>query len=161
MPLSDLLRRLQGVPLGEPINWPQIREEIHDEYDRTTTAEERVILLELFKATMDLVERQSVSAMVDAETLDQFRNAREADYRLFILKESLVGENVSVDLLDAVTRREVAAGRMAMDHSLRQLAEEGMASPHLSPDELRAMDAQKRAPTVSRWRRAFSWLRGA
>src|SRR5260221_1018087 len=115
MPTSDLLRRLQENPPGSPLDWRKVREEIHDEHERAVTSDERATLLQIFGLVMDLVERQ---AALNAEDLKQFRNAREADYRLLIVKEALVGENVCTETLDVITPREDAAGRMTADHEL-------------------------------------------
>jgi hypothetical protein len=43
---------------------------------------------------------------------------------------------VSVELLKAVTDREIAAGRMTEDHSLRRLALTTFAAPHLTHAQL-------------------------
>jgi len=44
-------------------------------------------------------------------------------------------------MLMAVTNREIAAGRMTQDHSLRKIAVDGAAVPHLSHAELLAKHA--------------------
>lgn len=132
MSASDLLQRLQAAPPGAALDWRKIREEIHDEHERATTTEERVILLGIFKAVMDLIERSDL----DHEDLEKFREARLTDYRLLIVKEALIGENVCTETLDTVTQREISAGRMSPDDSLRETAVVGMAAPHLSRVEL-------------------------
>jgi hypothetical protein len=132
MSANDLLQRLKTMPSSAPLEWTKIREEIHDEHERAETMEERVILLEIFKAVMDQVERAGLTT----DDLTTFRAARLKDYRLLIVRECMIGENVSTETLDAVTQREVAADRMAPDDELRQLAVKGMAAPHLSPAEL-------------------------
>jgi hypothetical protein len=48
-------------------------------------------------------------------------------------------------MLMAVTNREIAAGRMTEDHSLRKIAVEGAAAPNFSHAELVAMHAKKKA----------------
>jgi hypothetical protein len=139
MSANDLLERLKAIPSDTPLDIKKIRDEIHQECERATTAEERVSLLQIFNAVMDRVERGGLSP----EDLEKFKAARLADYRLLLVKESLIGENVSPDLLYQATEREVAAGRMAPDDGLRQTAIEGMGTAHPSPAELLAM-AEKR-----------------
>jgi len=46
------------------------------------------------------------------------------------------GGDVSVEMLVAVTGREIAAKRMAEDHELRRMALAGAAAPHLSHAQL-------------------------
>jgi hypothetical protein len=143
MAVEALLQRLQATPPGETLDWRALREEIHDEFERARSDEERSALLAVFKAVMDLVER---SGEIPPEKLDLFRETRSKDYNLLIVRECLVGENVSVEKLDAVTQREVAAGRMAGDHALRTQAEVGMLAPHLSHAELIAMASGTQPP---------------
>ena len=92
------------------------------------------MLLAIFKIVMDEVERH-----LGDENLEQFRRERAKDYNVLIVRESLIGENVSVDKLAAVTDREVGAGRMPPDHELRKLAVRGIGAAHLSPTELKAL----------------------
>lgn len=137
MSAQELIERVQKLSeASSPLDWRSIREQIHDEFDHAKTTTERIQLLALFTAVMNLVERNIGD---DAETLTKFRNVRLGDYRLLITKECLVGENVCADTLYAVTAREIAAGRMAPDDSLRVLAEQQMSQPHPSRDELAAM----------------------
>jgi hypothetical protein len=81
--------------------------------------------------------------------LANLQQARAQDYKIFILKEStvgldtpVVGGDVSVDMLMAVTNREIAAGRMTEHQSMRKIAVEGAAAPHLSHAELLAKHAK-------------------
>jgi hypothetical protein len=59
------------------------------------------------------------------------------------------GGNVSVDMLMAVTNREIAAGRMTEDHSIRKHAVEFAAKPHMSHAELVERAAQIKAAVHS------------
>jgi hypothetical protein len=160
--MSDLLQRLSENPVDALSNWPQIREEIHKEHERATTTALRVTLLAMHKAILDMAERT-----VAPGDMDRFKVARLQDYRLLIIREALIGENVCAETLNAVTEREVAAGRMAPDNDLRETALRGIAAPHLSRAELLEMDAKQRAAPmvsdskpVSGWRRALAWIRG-
>ena len=154
MSAIDLLERLRLMPIGAPMEFKKIRDEIHEEHERATTTEERVILLKIFTAVMDQVERSGLSP----NDLEQLRAARLADYRLLLIRESLISENVSPDILNEVTEREIAAGRMAPDDDLRRTAVEGKAAFHPSPAELSAM-AEDRRSSVSVWQRALNWMR--
>lgn len=161
--MSDVLQRLRSLPLGAPLDWRKIREEIHNEHERATTTNQRVTLLGIYQTVMDTVER---SGGIAREDLGDFKDARLKDYRLLIVREALVGENVCAETLNAITEREVAAGRMAPYDTLRRTATLGMAAPHLSRAELIALDAEQRsyiatppAPPKSGWRSALAWLR--
>jgi hypothetical protein len=118
----------------------RVRNKIHEEFDAAKTSEERGALLALFKATFDITE--SHLAKNSPEKLAEFQKARAQDYNLFLVKECTVGldspggGDVSVEMLRAATDREVAAGRMTEDHTLRKLAVEGCVAPHLTHAQL-------------------------
>jgi hypothetical protein len=125
-----------------------IREKIQREFDAAQTSEQRATVLALFKAAMDQVERH-LTGQGHAELLANLQKARAQDYKIFTLREStvgldtpVVGGDVSVDMLMAVTNREIAAGRMTEDHSMRKIAVEGAAAPHLSHVQLLAKHAK-------------------
>ena len=141
MSVNELVARAQAMAAGGDVEWRQMREDIHDELDKKPTVDDRVTLLKLFTAIMDLVERNVEAA--DPSKLQDLRNAREADYRLMIVKEAMIGENVCADILLEVTDREVAAGRMTPDHTLRKLAEDATSAPHPTREELAAIAAEK------------------
>ena len=153
MSIDDLVERLKSTPLGAELDVMKIREEIHENYKHATTARERNFLLDILNAVMDVFER-NISSPDDLET---FRKTRQQDYRLLLITEAVIGEHISPELIDAVTRREVAAGRMAPDDDFRQLAAAGgmlLASP--SHAEPAAIDAKKDARPR---RRGLAWLR--
>jgi hypothetical protein len=141
------------MPIGAPMEFKKIRDEIHEEHQRATTTEERVILLRIFTDVMDKVERRGLSLM----SWNNYAH-RLQDYRLLLIRESLIGENVNPDILFEVTEREIAAGRMAPDDDLRQTAVEGKAAFDPSPADLLAM-AEDRRSSVSGWQRALNWMR--
>jgi hypothetical protein len=162
MTIGDLVMRIHNWPEDQPFPWIEMREELHDEHIKATSETQRSAILELFRIVMDGVEK----SLPPGEKLDNFREARRKDYNLFIVRECLIGEHVSTDLLDFVTKREVAAGRMQADHELRVAAEQGMAAPHHSPAELKAQHeaktvAQSPAPAerVSRFDPSLGLLR--
>ena len=140
MPMSTVFERIQtAVDAGEHLDWCQLREEIHDAHEKATTSAERERLLAAFSALMDRVERIDIAP----ENLAVFRETRLEDYHLLVVRECVVGETVCTETLDAVTLREVAAGRMAPDDELRVTAVDGMADSHYSRPELEAMAAAK------------------
>ena len=103
---------------------------------------------------MDIAE-----TTVAPEDLKTFQGARLKHYKTFIVQEALVGENVCVETLNAITQREIAAGRMTPDEELRKTAEMGMAAPHLSRAELMAMAAKQHAKPASAWQHVLAWIR--
>lgn len=104
-----------------PVDWRDIRDNIHNEFKQASTSEERVFLLEAHKILNDLLERN----LHEPEKIKMFQGARLQDYHLLIVQECLVGTNVSPTALDAVTQREVAAGRMTLDDELLTLGKIG------------------------------------
>jgi hypothetical protein len=133
----------------------EVRDRIDKEFKVAPTSEQRGTLLALFTAFMDAMER-GLAAHGDQKLLEDFKGARAQDYKIFIVQECtvgldtpVVGGDVSVDMLMAVTNREIAAGRMTEDHSMRKIALEGAAHPHLSHAELVAKHAKLKAETTS------------
>ena len=154
-----LLQQLIDAP-GAPVsNWHEIANEINKEFDHATPAQ-RIALLKLLHSTMDIVSHH-----VAPEDMEKFNEARQKQHRILVVQESVIGKNVCVEVLDAVTQREVAAGRMAPNDELRKLAITGMAAPHPSRAECEAVAAQDQitgAPKESgSLRRAMKWLRGS
>lgn len=156
MNASELIARLQADSVaGKPFDFRAVREEIHAASKSTTDAAERVVLLQVFHAVMDLVER---SGNVEPENLDAFRDTRAKDYRLLLMREVLIGENASAELLNAVTQREVQAGRMSEDDELRQLAVKALLEPYQSVQELLSIEQERVAAAAKPkgWRRWFA-----
>lgn len=159
--MSKRLQELTERPSGAIVNFQEIREEISKEFGNAKSGEYRAALLAMLKSTLDIVE-----ATIAPEKLEEFKQIRMKEYKTYIVQEALVGENVCVETLDEVTRREIAAGRMDPSDKLRELAINGMAAPHQSRTELLAIEATKRTagtsadtPPVSGWRRALGWIR--
>ncbi|MDB6105526.1 MAG: hypothetical protein JWO52_5525, partial [Gammaproteobacteria bacterium] len=98
-----------------------IRKRILDEFDAANSSDDRGRVLAVFKAVMDLTERNLI-AQNEGELLESFRKAREQDYKICIVQECTVGlkspggGDVSVERMMAVTNREIAAGRMSEQH---------------------------------------------
>lgn len=114
---------------------------VKSEFDAAASSEQRGQILAIFNKTVDQAER-NLAAREQGEPLEKLKTARAHYYRQFIVKECTVGldspggGDVSVERLMAVTNREIAAGRMTEDHTLRRMAVEGAAAPHLSHAEL-------------------------
>jgi hypothetical protein len=120
MSTESLLKRLSSVPCGSELDFLKIRDEIFENYERATTTHERNALLDIRNAIMDNFERS-----ISSDDLEAFKKVRQQEYRLLLITEAVSGEYISPKAIDAVTRREVAAGRMAPDDEFRQLAAAG------------------------------------
>jgi hypothetical protein len=99
-------------------NWRSVRERVHDRFDQAKSEPERVELLALYCATMNLAEK----AIAPAD-LEKFREIRGHGYSLLVVKECLQGDVLSKPKAESVMARELAAGRMASDHVLRNPGE--------------------------------------
>jgi hypothetical protein len=130
---------LTETPAQMLANWREIREEIFKEFRAAQSDDQKETLLGIFKATMDLVE----GTLVTPDQIPAFKEARANDYQAILTEEASVGGIVCVETLDRVTRREIAAGRMPPDSSLRQLAEKGLAAPHPTRAELLEQERRK------------------
>jgi len=119
MSVSDLIERLQALPIGVPMDLPKIRTEIHAGFKRARTTAEREALLTIFKAVMDAAERQ-----IKAQDLEEFNKLRR---NLLLIQEAVMPDgNVDPQKLEDITRREVEAGRMASDDDFRKFAMAGV-----------------------------------
>lgn len=83
------LQRLQSLASAHDalLDWTAVREDIHAAYEQTTGTDQRVALLAMHKAIMDLVELAGGIAPGDME---RFREARRQDFRLLVVREALV-----------------------------------------------------------------------
>ena len=152
MSIESLINEL-NAPEGFDI--VEARKKILREFDTATTSDQRAEVLAIFKATMDLAERNLADRGDQAQLLAGLQKARAYDYKVFIVQECtvgldtpVVGGDISVDMLMAVTNREIAAGRMTEDHSLRKIAVNGAAAPHMSHAELLARHAKLKADAL-------------
>jgi hypothetical protein len=137
MSSQDLYDRLPEDSVKILLGWREIRAKVHEEFDRATE-KERCALLQLFTATMNIAE-----ATIEPAELESFRKTRKQDYDRLIVKESLVGESICSETAYAVTRREIAAGRMSPDDDLARTAAAVIAAPHLSRAELIAIETKR------------------
>jgi hypothetical protein len=133
MSASDLLQELQAIPADQPPDWPAISQRITAEFAQAATSEERGNVLAIRAAAMDQVMRQ---LQLSGDHLEKFIDACELEYKRLIVQETLVDSRVSIDLMLAVTDREIAAGRMSEDYALRELAKEESAAAH--PEQVRS-----------------------
>lgn len=144
MSIESLISELASA---KSIDIVDVRAKVGREFDAATTSDQRGRVLAIFKATMDQVERYLISRGDQGELLENIRNARTQDYNIFILQECTVGldspggGDVSVEMLVAVTDREIADGRMTEEHSMRKIAVQGAAAPYLSHADLVAKHA--------------------
>jgi hypothetical protein len=130
---ARLARETEAGGRLDPKKW---REEITLAHELATTEAERVLCLQLFKAVADAVERQ-----LGPEALPDWRKVRSQYYNLLLIKEAMIGRtdgNIRPDKLAAITRREVAAGRMSPDDEMHTLAVAGDTILPLPPVSARA-----------------------
>ena len=88
------LQQLLDAPGAPAVNWREIAGEIGVEWGKAATTDQRVALLTVFKATMDIAE-----TVIASGSLDAFRDARHRHYKTFVLQECMVGTNVCVETL--------------------------------------------------------------
>jgi hypothetical protein len=144
MSIESLLKELQSATSEAIV---EIRRRIIEEFGAAKTSDDRARLLAIYTETMDRVERGLAGGRHN-ELLANFKEARAYDYKSLIAQECLVGGDspgggdISVEMLKAVTDREIAAGRMTEDHSARQLALTASTAPHFTHAELLAKHAK-------------------
>ncbi len=98
-------------------DWRAFRNEIAALHAAATTEEEYVTLLE---AHRNLVAVGKYA--YDEETYAKLLPIAEAEYKMFLNKESTEGGIVNPVLLERVTRREVEVGRLDPNDDFRKLA---------------------------------------
>jgi hypothetical protein len=103
-------------------DWRTFRDEIAALHAEATTEQEYVTLLEAHRNLVAVGK-----AAYDAETYAKLLPIAEAEYRMFLNKESMEGGVVNPVLLERVTRREVEAGRLGPEGEFRKLAVAGAA----------------------------------
>ncbi|CAG9169733.1 hypothetical protein [Cupriavidus pinatubonensis] len=101
-------------------DWHAFRKEIADLHERATTEEEHVALLEAHRVLVAVGKE-----CLDEASYTKLLQVANAEYRLFLNKEATEDGLVNPVLLDRITRREVAAGRLAPNDNLRTLAAAG------------------------------------
>jgi hypothetical protein len=116
--MNEQLQQLLATARAAPaVDWLALRDRLFEEHGRATTSADKSDCIAAWKSLMDAIESQASSA--DLATL---KEARRKDYNMFVVNEALVDGQVEPAKLGEVTLREVAAGRMAVNHRLRILA---------------------------------------
>ncbi|MGB8694468.1 MAG: hypothetical protein WCD08_13265 [Steroidobacteraceae bacterium] len=148
---NDLIGQAPENPVDAAANWRQIRVRIHDEFEQASSSERRAALLALNQSLMNMAEKA-----INPKELENFREIRGHSYSLLIVKECLVNDQVCPKTADAVIRRELAAGRMAPNHSLRDIKQIRAFAAHLARTRLLVQRLSPKPPgPVSR---VLSWL---
>ena len=115
------LQRLFDAP-GAPLsNWREIVALIVKEFESAKSEESRVTLLAALTAAMDTVQTTWPHTELAA-----FLATRRLQYDALVMHEALMDGSVCAETLDAITKREIAAGRMAPNSALRKIAERGL-----------------------------------
>jgi hypothetical protein len=139
--IADFILRMIKIA---PQTWEEAksyRDEIVELNRTAQTDEEQVVLLFAFNALMDQVAERD---LVDATSLEQLRRVREADYKSMLSVQAMLGDRIDPDRLQYVTRREVAAGRLAADDKFRKLAVDGATALGNSPHATKGVNWLRR-----------------
>jgi hypothetical protein len=140
------------------LRWREIRSKICVAIDRTEAEDERVALLQFYTATMDIVE--DAAATLQPQILPDIRQIRLKDYDCFIIKECVDGQRLHAERLEAVSRREIAAGRMKPEAELLKRAQAALSGSEDARSELLGSLAKPQAPRPRRvLERVLSFLR--
>lgn len=107
------LYRLMESPARALVHWREIIDRISSLFGKADAAAQRDSLLQIFNLTMGTVDSQL--AKNQPELLENFRNSHRQHLKSFWIQECLIGENVDGRTLVALSRREIARGRMAAD----------------------------------------------
>lgn len=148
---NELIDSVPESPAEALANWRQVRVKIHDAFEQATSPQQRAALLALNHSIMNMTEK-----VMDPKDLENFREIRGHSYSLLVAKECLVGDEICAKIADAVTRREVAAGRMAPNHGLRELKQMRAFSAHLKQTWRLAQQIAPKPPGPVG--RVLSWL---
>jgi len=106
--------------MAEGGEWKALREEIVRLHKEARTQEEYVALLEVHHRL-----RGSVEHCFPPETAAEIQRMVAGEYTLFLNIEAMEEEEINPALLERITAREVAAGRLAAGDDFRKLAETG------------------------------------
>jgi hypothetical protein len=120
--IADLLSRMMKIQLTLSDVRP-LRDEIVQLNKTAQTDLEQSSLLFAFNALMDRAETMAL----DHDTLEKLRGLRKAQYLAMLNVQALRGDLIDPDRLEAITRREVEAGRLAADDEFRRLSVAGAA----------------------------------
>jgi hypothetical protein len=101
-------------------DWHTFQQEIAALHAEATSEEEYVTLLEAHRNLVAVAQHA-----FDAETYARILPVAEAEYKIFLNRESMEDGVINPVLLERVTRREVEAGQLDPDDGLRTLAVSG------------------------------------
>lgn len=106
--------------MGQGGDWRAFREEIAALHAEASTEEEYVTLLEAHRNLVAVGE-----FAFDEETYNKIRPIVAAEYKMFLNIEAMEDGEINPVLLERITCREVEAGRLDPEDSLRTLAVAG------------------------------------
>jgi hypothetical protein len=120
MSTSEILKRMAMMAReGQLPDWNKFRAEIVEEFRHATTTHERVALLSVHKLVMDTVEQSINFTPEDAAKIKELRR-QEYCHMLFVEAARPDGL-LEPEKMEEITRREIEAGRMPPDDSLREV----------------------------------------
>jgi len=140
-----------AIASGNAIDWPVLRNRLHEAHSLSQSSGEKVEILQLFHNLMNHVEFTQIS---EANML-VFREIRIQDYRQLLIIEGVIGVNACVETLDIITKREIAAGRLSPDDDLRRITLDHLSAAHSTRAELEAIAVNGKR---SIWSRIFGKL---
>src|SRR6516225_6690899 len=94
--IADLMLRMMKK---DELTWEKaraFRDEIVELNKNAQTDEERSALVFAFNSLMNQVEKFD---LIDLSSLDHFRNVREADYKMILSVQAMIGEHIDPDRL--------------------------------------------------------------
>lgn len=101
-------------------DWRQFQQEIARLNKEARTQEEYVTVLEAHRNLIAVAEH-----CFPPETYEEIKRIGEGEYKLFLNVEAMEGDLINPIMLDRITAREVASGRMWEDDEFRKLAAAG------------------------------------
>lgn len=101
-------------------DWRAFRDEIARLHQEAKTQDEFVTLLEAHRNLVAVAEH-----CFPPDTCAEIRRIAQAEYLHFLNVEAMEGELTNPVMLDRITAREVAAGRLDPDDDFRKLAQAG------------------------------------
>ncbi|MBS0389459.1 MAG: hypothetical protein JSR15_13355, partial [Proteobacteria bacterium] len=123
---NELIGQVPENTVEAVAHWRACRVAIHDAFEQARSPEQRAALLALHRTIMSMAEKG-----IEQKELESFREIRGHSYSMLVVKECLVGDEVCAKTADAVIRRELASGRMAPNHGLRDLKQMQAFAAHL------------------------------
>ena len=128
-----------AIATREPFDWRVTREAISAAHAAATSISERVEALQAHQEFMNYVAQYRIG---DADRAE-FQALRKQEFNLFLVAEARIGDNASVELMDEITQREIAAGRLKPDDELRKITEDALAQSYTTKAELHRLATKK------------------